>query len=212
MKHRRTTPLAKLRGALLLLTLIALFISQSASAVTIRSITISSAMHNYVIGETYGGGIVAYILVSGDPGYSATVQHGLIAATADQNTRIIWAVSDKQNTFVSGNAVSTDTAIGTGLANTNLIIAQNGAGTSYAAGLARAYTGGSYSDWYLPSKNELNKLNLKNSESGVFVANAYYWSSSEDNATRALSQYFSEGRSISIGKDSSVRVRAVRSF
>ncbi|MBU4510125.1 Ig-like domain-containing protein [bacterium] len=42
------------------------------------------------VGDSYGGGIVAYILVNGDTGYDPSVQHGLIAATADQSTRIQW--------------------------------------------------------------------------------------------------------------------------
>jgi len=36
--------------------------------------------------ETYGGGIVAYIFIFGDPDYVANEQHGLIAATKDQST------------------------------------------------------------------------------------------------------------------------------
>lgn len=49
------------------------------------------------------------------------------------------------------------TAIGTGFSNTNTIITSQGIiATNYAAGLVRAYTGGGYTDWYLPSKEELN--------------------------------------------------------
>ena len=89
------------------------------------------------VGQSYQGGVLAYVLVSGDPGYSASVQHGLIAATADQSTGIIWAVGAYQSTSVSGTVAT----LGSGAANTDKIIAQNGAGTTYAAGLARAYTG-----------------------------------------------------------------------
>jgi len=42
------------------------------------------------VGDVYQGGKVAYILVSGDPGYDATTQHGLIAATSDQSRSITW--------------------------------------------------------------------------------------------------------------------------
>jgi hypothetical protein len=40
---------------------------------------------NIAIGDAYGGGVLAYILVDGDPGYVPGETHGLIAATADQD-------------------------------------------------------------------------------------------------------------------------------
>jgi hypothetical protein len=70
------------------------------------------------------------------------------------------------------------TTLGSGSANTDRIIAQNGAGTTYLAGVARAYDGGGYTDWYLPSLDELNKLYLNRTAIGGFV-NSYYASSSE---------------------------------
>ena len=155
------------------------------------------------------GGIIAYILQSGDPGYSATVQHGLMAASADQSTGIIWALPAYQNISVPGG---TSTAFGTGLANTNNIITKNGAGTTYAAGLARAYRGGSYSDWYLPSQDELEKLYaMKELGYGDF-AHYYYWSSSEHNANYAVTQTMSNGIQDYYNKGTTHYVRAVRAF
>ena len=107
---------------------------------------------------------------------------------------------------------ATGTAIGTGQANTTAIVTIQGAG-SYAAQLCNDLTVGSYSDWYLPSKDELNKLYLNRDAIGGFAsAYGYYWSSSEDNAYFAWSQNFYDGSQGYGPKVNTLRVRAVRAF
>jgi hypothetical protein len=166
------------------------------------------------IGEPYLGGKIAYILQLGDTGYDIAIPHGLIAAAADQSTGIIWAILAYQGTTV-GTLITLDS----GSANTDKIIEQNGAGSTYAAGLARAYNGGGYTDWYLPSQEELNKLYLNRDAIGGFEPN-WYWSSTEREAApngQSMVQTFGDngygsGYSGWLSKDSSCRVRAIRSF
>ena len=168
-----------------------------------------------IVGTQYGGGVVGYILKSGDPGYVAGQTHGLIAATSDQSLGTVWALPAFQTILLGG----TGTGLGTGAANTTAIVAQNGAGSSYAAGLADAYTNtntgtGVYSDWYLPSKDELNTLWTNHVAVGGFSA-AYYWTSSEGDAYDAMLQHFGNGSQAVFVKGlatPAVCVRAVRSF
>ena len=173
------------------------------------TVTVNPAV---VVGDSYGGGIVAYILVDGDTGYDASEQHGLIAATADQSAGIQWY----HGSYVVTGA--TDTAIGTGQANTTAIVTIQGAG-SYAAQLCNDLTEGGYDDWFLPSKDELNKLYINKDAIGGF-ATSFYWSSSEYYATsawwqsfyNAWLQNFYDGNQHYYYENPASRVRAVRAF
>ena len=159
------------------------------------------------IGDSYQGGKVAYILVSGDPGYDPNTPHGLIAATTDQIGGIQWYNGSYINTEATG------TAIGTGFSNTNKIITSQGEpAITYAAGLARAYKGGGYTDWYLPSKVELDLLQSNKGAIGGFY-NFFYWSSSEVDESKAWFQFFWNGRQYqNVKGELRPLVRAIRSF
>jgi len=67
-----------------------------------------TASFSLAVGDYYQGGRIAYIFVEGDPGYVLGETHGLIAATEDQSTDIIWALpgheyyADTRDTIGSG--------------------------------------------------------------------------------------------------------------
>jgi len=158
------------------------------------------------IGDSLEGGKVAYILQSGDTGYDPHLIKGIIVATSDQSTGIQWYNGSSTTTGATG------TAIGTGLSNTDAIIASQGAtSTNYAAGLARAYGGGGYSDWFLPSKDELNQLYINRVAIGGFTNN-YYWSSTEATQFYSWRQNLNDGTQDTLGKSGTYYVRAVRTF
>ena len=117
--------------------------------------------------------------------------HGLIAAPADQTPAVPWGVAWTNFTDTLIGATAQGTALGTGQANTAAIVAQTIENQHCVAGAAYICDNlveGGYSDWYLPSKDELDKLYLlymtytSVGESGNFNPSGYYqayWSSSE---------------------------------
>ncbi len=168
----------------------------------VGSITETAAVTapTFNIGDSYGGGVIAYI--------DGTGQHGLISATSDQSAGISWY----NGSFTATNATARN--MGTGLSNTNTIIANQGAG-SYAANLARSYNGGGYSDWYLPSRDELVQLYTNRIAIGGFSVSGgwQYWDSSEIDSVSASCVNFTTGTMTgSYTKNATLRVRAVRSF
>jgi hypothetical protein len=84
---------------------------------------------------------------------------------------------------------------------------------SSALSTARNYRGGGYSDWRLPTKDELNLIyqNLRAKNIGSLGDN-WHWASSGSNNSNAWGQRFSDGSQVYDAKNSTNSVRAVRAF
>jgi hypothetical protein len=170
----------------------------------------------YNIGETGpAGGLIFYVNLD----YKADGWRYLEAAPSNQSEGELWDYYREKDVATGATAI----VVGTGKANTQTIVKALGSGTikvndqevaiSYAAKLCDDLTLNGYSDWFLPSKDELNLMyvNLKESSLGGFVSDTC-WSSSEDEVYNAWNQYFGSGEQYSAAQRKNAMVRAVRSF
>ena len=170
---------------------------------------VPAAADTYKIGDTGpAGGLIFY-----DKGDNSDGWRYLEVSSKDAGTAQWGADGYKLG--------GTDIKVGTGKHNTDVIMYYlRGAGESgKAAQLARQYTQGGYTDWFLPSKEELNLiyLNLRLKLQGDFSM-GWYWSSTEVDGGSTWAQQFSDGSFQSSGpwgrptKGYTYSVRAVRQF
>jgi hypothetical protein len=174
----------------------------------------------YSIGDLGEGGMVFWI--------DATGKHGLVVALEDLTEGsnlgnwgipegFEWGCYDQSVSGADGEA------IGTGYQNTLDISSQNcqtDNGGITAAQATLNYEAEGYTDWFLPSKEELQEIhnttigytwsgNIGSFETGGFP---HYWSSSKNVYNFAWGVNFSSGNSFYYYKNYSLRVRAVRAF
>ena len=137
------------------------------------------------VGDYYQGGIIFYMDSSGQ---------GLIIDTSYLEANFNWGYNDplmsEWGVHWFGNPGTVETFIGAGQFNTNSLAADND--NHYAGNLCFNSNNGGYSDWFLPSKDELHEamLNINLIDSmmeihGVqpIINNALHWSSTQGNNT-----------------------------
>jgi hypothetical protein len=163
----------------------------------------------YSVGDYAFGGVVFWVDDDGE--------HGLVCAIEDLSSGKNWTLSN-YHTYVSYDGIYA------GEMNTTIIISleatENHNSTTCASGACRLYSDGTYSDWYLPSKAELNlmyqnkaTINATATANGGsdFTTNPY-WSSTEYDENAACYQIFSTGSQSYTNKSSGLLVRPIRSF
>jgi hypothetical protein len=231
------------------------FTSPVALSSTVFKLTVESGAHTEVYGVGLpgpGGGTVFYYSEAGfncGPTHSATgsptggLCNYLEVAPSGWNTGSdptrYWANASDYNYRVTGVTVQNsgwNTSAGVGLGyKDSVAIVTNGRGidSTTAAGLARAYLGGSMNDWYLGSPVELNLLcqwargvasSVTTSCTGgtlnsvTFGASAAgllgvdYWSSTQDTVNHyAVTTHFNTGSTTRI-KNTLNYVRPIRAF
>jgi hypothetical protein len=166
----------------------------------------------YALGDTGpGGGKIFYVSEAGFTLYTTAADttgilcHYLEAAPADISGTKAWASSEYIFIPISG----TETAIGTGRKNTALILATDA--NAPAAKACNDLTTGGKSDWFLPSKDELNYLYEGRSAVGN-LDTSIYWSSSQGSSEFAWHQSFGDGNQYNYNKYHTYSVRPVRAF
>ena len=148
-----------------------------------------------------GGGIVFF-----NKGNSTGGWQYLETATSDQSTGIAWGCD---GTSIPG----TQLTVGSGEANTSLIVAGCNE-ASFAAKICNDLVSGGQTDWFLPSRDELNLMykNLHTNNQGNFNTSSPYWSSTESDYFGAWTFTFDGGPAYNFSKTSASYVRAVRAF
>jgi hypothetical protein len=189
--------------------------------ITVETFDATQSVGTYNVGDTGpGGGKIFYVAATPfvcGPTLEEFCTYLEAAPTSGTNAWTDAVYQWSGNTTVPIGTTAQGTNIGTGYANTLAIDGQPSGGNTadIAATKALAYRGpNNLSDWFLPSKDELNELYLSGVATvGEDVVANYHWSSSEDSANLAWLQAFTNGAQYNVIKGNFTHyVRPVRAF
>jgi hypothetical protein len=203
----------------------ALDLPVASATVTLTGTTCDGATFTCQVGDIGpGGGKIFYVAPTtftqlGATGFMCSTACKYLEAAPTSGagawTDTNYAWSGNVNTLIGTSAQGT--AIGTGYQNTLAIVEQN-ATAGRAGTVSRAYSGpNNKTDWYLPSKEELDQIYVQRAIIGGIPDARDYWSSTESNAVRARYLYtaYSNQQSVSstaLKSDSALFVRPIRAF
>ena len=170
---------------------------------------------SYNIGDIGpSGGIIFYCSENGftmrDTGETC---HYLEAALEDISSKVAWGSYTTAGHNYSFKFIYSGTGanIGTGRDNTNNILIYDS--NAPAAKACKDYSSSEETDWFLPSRDELEQLYINRNIIGNMEPD-WYWSSSEGyRSDVAWMQHFDDGRQNEYySKASMIYVRAIRAF
>lgn len=165
-----------------------------------------------IYGLTFRGGMIFYL--------NTTNGTGMVAVASDQSVGVNWGCMGTNITNAENSG------IGNGNTNTNSIVALCNQ-SSFAAKICYDLNLNGYTDWFLPSKDELNLMYVNLDSNGLGNFNGWYWSSTEfeDQSTYNSSGYEAVWVQSFINGDNGLqvtydvgiksfnnRVRAIRNF
>jgi len=149
------------------------------------------------IGERYGGGIVYHVTDDG--------RHGLIHAVVEDAAR------KKRQHRIHMDTIDFRGGVGAGKIMTQPMVRDK----KGRAGEVRVYAlsgTDNLSDWYLPTRYDLNLLYLNRAVIGGYSDFSKGWRKSEVSSVNAWFYSFTTGARFTNGKDDAIYVRVIREF
>ena len=168
-------------------------------ATTANWLSLTASTCGLSIGDTHQGGIIFYL--------DATGCHGLVAKATDEAVTYQWSSTNFHTwayaSGIYGGAQNTKKSIARAIAESS---------TCPAASVCDNLVSGGYTDWYLPSRDQLDMMYVNLHLQGLGNFNYSYWSSTENGNAGAWLQVFNGGNQYYDYKHYTVSVRAVRAF
>ena len=168
----------------------------------------------HYIGEKFGGGVIFHLYRD-----STGTEHGLIIAANYISISTAW---DSTPSCLAGTCVNVRYAESTYNGSGNSAAIMNDVNSSLtAAAQCIAYNSGGFTDWYMPSLQELNMLwnnlfdvnrTMESMANAQTMRFAVYWSSTEVDAIGAWNFSFMTGQASYWDKITTYHLRAIRKF